>query len=93
MARQGIIIYTPGGYVKVGDWHEPSWLVWQRKTSAYSSKVELFITGDVGEDAYRRAAEPKELFIVRGAGQVGLYDRADLIPWDRLASFFTQHLR
>jgi fermentation-respiration switch protein FrsA (DUF1100 family) len=30
---------------------------------------------------------------VRGAGHVDLYDRVNLIPWDRLTSFFTQHLR
>jgi uncharacterized protein len=58
----------------------------------------LFITGDqahsriFSEHAYSRAAEPKELFIVRGAGHVDLYDRVNLIPWDKLTSFFTQHL-
>jgi fermentation-respiration switch protein FrsA (DUF1100 family) len=40
----------------------------------------LFITGDnahsreFSEEAYRLAAEPKELFIVPGAGHVDLYD-------------------
>jgi uncharacterized protein len=64
-----------------------------------SPRPMLFITGDVShsrefsEDAYQRAAEPKELLIVPGAGHVDLYDRVDLIPWDRLASFFTRHLR
>ena len=63
-----------------------------------SPRPMLFITGDVAhsrefsEDAYRRAAEPKELVIVRGAGHVDLYDRVDLIPFDKLTSFFTQHL-
>jgi fermentation-respiration switch protein FrsA (DUF1100 family) len=63
-----------------------------------SPRPMLFITGDVAhsrefsEDAYRRAAEPKELFIVRGAGHVDLYDRVNLIPFDKLASFFAQHL-
>jgi fermentation-respiration switch protein FrsA (DUF1100 family) len=58
----------------------------------------LFITGDqahskeFSEDAYRRAAEPKELVHVPGAGHVDLYDRVDLIPWDRLETFFTRHL-
>jgi len=64
-----------------------------------SPRPLLFVTGDAAhsrefsEDAYRRAAEPKELHIVPGAGHVDLYDRVDLIPWDRLASFFTRHLR
>jgi uncharacterized protein len=63
-----------------------------------SPRPMLFITGDqahskeFSEDAYRLAAEPKELYIVPGAGHVDLYDRANLIPWDKLASFFNKHL-
>ncbi|TKD47339.1 MAG: alpha/beta hydrolase [Mesorhizobium sp.] len=63
-----------------------------------SPRPLLFIAGDqahsreFSEDAYRRAAEPKELFWVRGANHVDLYDRVDLIPWAKLQSFFTQHL-
>jgi uncharacterized protein len=63
-----------------------------------SPRPMLFITGDqahsreFSEDAYRRAAEPKELHFVRGAGHVDLYDRVDLIPFDKLASFFSRHL-
>lgn len=58
----------------------------------------LFISGDqahsreFSEDAYARAAEPKELVWVAGAGHVDLYDRVDLIPFDRLTSFFGRHL-
>jgi fermentation-respiration switch protein FrsA (DUF1100 family) len=58
----------------------------------------LFITGDqahsreFSEDAYRRAAEPKELHYVAGAGHVDLYDRVNLIPFDKLAAFFNRHL-
>jgi len=63
-----------------------------------SPRPMLFITGDVAhsrefsEDAYRRAAEPKQLVIVPGAGHVDLYDRVNLIPFDRLTAFFTRHL-
>jgi uncharacterized protein len=63
-----------------------------------SPRPMLFISGDqahsreFSEEAYRRAAEPKELVWVRGAGHVDLYDRVDLIPFDKLASFFTRHL-
>lgn len=63
-----------------------------------SPRPMLFITGDsahskeFSEDAYQRAAEPKELYIVPNAGHVDLYDRVNLIPWDKLASFFNQHL-
>ncbi|UFS68255.1 alpha/beta hydrolase (plasmid) [Paracoccus denitrificans] len=44
------------------------------------------------EDAYAAAAEPKELLIIPGANHVDLYDRMDVIPFDRLAAFFGQHL-
>lgn len=63
-----------------------------------SPRPMLFIAGDqahskeFSEDAYKRAAEPKELVWVKGAGHVDLYDRVDLIPWDKLTSFFSQHL-
>ena len=43
--------------------------------------------------AFAGASGSKELFIVPGAGHVDLYDRVNLIPWDKLTSFFTQHLR
>ena len=63
-----------------------------------SPRPMLFITGDqahskeFSEDAYKRAAEPKELYVVPGAGHVDLYDRVTLIPFDKLTSFFNQHL-
>ena len=63
-----------------------------------SPRPLLFIAGDkahsieFSEDAYKFAAQPKELFIVPGAGHVDLYDRVTMIPWDKLASFFTEHL-
>lgn len=63
-----------------------------------SPRAMLFITGDqahsreFSEDAYQRAAEPKELHIVSGAGHVDLYDRVSLIPFDKLTAFFGAHL-
>lgn len=64
-----------------------------------SPRALLFITGEnahsreFSEDAYRLAAEPKELYIVPGAGHVDLYDRVGLIPFDKLEAFFTQYLK
>lgn len=58
----------------------------------------LFVTGseahsrEFSEDAYKRAGQTAELFIVPGAGHVDLYDRANLIPFAKLNSFFDQHL-
>ncbi len=63
-----------------------------------SPRPMLFIAGDqahskeFSEDAYKRAAEPKELYYVKDAGHVDLYDRVDVIPFDKLVSFFRQNL-
>ena len=40
------------------------------------------------ETAYAAAAGPKELVIIPGASHVDLYDRLDVIPFDRLTEFF-----
>lgn len=64
-----------------------------------SPRPLLFITGDqahskeFSEDAYKRAAEPKELYYVAGAVHVDLYDRVELIPFDKLESFFKANLK
>jgi fermentation-respiration switch protein FrsA (DUF1100 family) len=63
-----------------------------------SPRPMLFITGteahsrEFSEDAYKHAAEPKELYGVPGAGHVDLYDRVALIPWAKLTTFFNEHL-
>ena len=64
-----------------------------------SPRPMLFITGEdahsieFSQEAYRLAAEPKELVIVPGAGHVDLYDRTGLIPFDKLEDFFRQSLK
>jgi hypothetical protein len=61
-----------------------------------SPRPILFVTGEharsryYSEDAYERGAEPKELHIVPNAGHVDLYDKTDLIPFDKLETFFTE---
>jgi len=63
-----------------------------------SPRPVLFIAGDqahsieFSQDAYKRAAEPKELFLVPGAGHVDRYDRVNLIPFDKLTDFFRGNL-
>ncbi len=63
-----------------------------------SPRPMLFISGDqahsreFSEDAYRRAGEPKELYWVKDAGHVDLYDRTGLIPFDKLTGFFQKNL-
>ena len=55
-----------------------------------SPRPMLFITGDkahskdFSEEAYKLAGEPKELLIIPNAGHVDLYDKMDLIPFDKL---------
>ncbi|WP_043634654.1 alpha/beta hydrolase [Chromobacterium haemolyticum] len=58
----------------------------------------LFIHGEkahsryFSETAYAAAAQPKELMIIPGAVHTDLYDRVDVIPFDKMMTFFTQHL-
>jgi fermentation-respiration switch protein FrsA (DUF1100 family) len=64
-----------------------------------SPRPMLFIAGEdahsreFSEDAYRLAAEPKQLVMVRSAGHVDLYDRVDLIPFAELTTFFRTNLK
>ncbi|MEX0163596.1 alpha/beta hydrolase [Pseudomonas brassicacearum] len=59
----------------------------------------LFIAGadahsrEFSEEAYKLAGQPKELVIIPGAGHVDLYDRVNLIPFDKLTSFFQSNLK
>ena len=59
-----------------------------------SPRPILFVVGDrahskfFSENAYARAKEPKELFVVEDAEHIDLYDRTDRIPFDKLADFF-----
>lgn len=63
-----------------------------------SPRPILFIHGEkahsryFSETAYENAAEPKELMIIPGASHIDLYDQMDVIPFDKLTSFFKQHL-
>lgn len=45
------------------------------------------------EDIYKAAAEPKKLLIIPGAVHVDLYDKTDIIPFERIETFFKQHLQ
>lgn len=63
-----------------------------------SPRPVLMITGENAHSkfftdaAFEAASEPKELHIVPGAGHVDLYDRVELIPFDKLEAFLTEHL-
>lgn len=63
-----------------------------------SPRPVMFVHGEkshsryFSETAFAAAAEPKELVIIPDANHTDLYDRADKIPFDRIAAFFNQHL-
>lgn len=64
-----------------------------------SPRPMLLIAGEnahsryFSEDIYRNASEPKELMIVPNAVHVDLYDKIDVIPFDKLDNFFTTNLK
>lgn len=59
-----------------------------------SPRPVLFVIGDrahsrfFSEIAYKKAREPKELYVVEDAEHIDLYDRRDRIPFEKLADFF-----
>ncbi len=64
-----------------------------------SPRPVLLIAGEnahsryFSEDAFKAAAQPKELLIVKGANHVDLYDRPDKIPFDKITEFFGKSLK
>ena len=40
------------------------------------------------EDVYEAAADSKEFYVIPDAGHLDLYDKTDLIPFEKLADFF-----
>jgi fermentation-respiration switch protein FrsA (DUF1100 family) len=63
-----------------------------------SPRAVLIIAGEnahsryFSEDAYKAAAEPKALMIIPDAAHVDLYDRPNIIPFDKLEKFFKENL-
>lgn len=64
-----------------------------------SPRAILLIAGEnahsryFSEDVYKEASEPKELMIIPDAVHVDLYDRLDVIPFNKLESFFQEYLK
>ncbi|HEX7076866.1 MAG TPA: alpha/beta hydrolase [Candidatus Eisenbacteria bacterium] len=58
----------------------------------------LLITGEhahsryFSESVYQQATGPKELVVVPRARHIDLYDRTELIPFDKLKKFFSENL-
>lgn len=64
-----------------------------------SPRPILLIVGDraasrfFSEQVYERAAEPKELYVVKDAEHIDLYDRTDRIPFDKISDFLNENLK
>lgn len=64
-----------------------------------SPRPMLLIAGEdahsryLSEDAYKAASEPKELMIIPDAVHVDLYDKIEVIPFNKLETFFNEHLK
>jgi uncharacterized protein len=64
-----------------------------------SPRPVLIIAGEnahsryLSEDAYKAAREPKELVIIPNAVHVDLYDKINIIPFDKLEKFFKDNLK
>ena len=47
-----------------------------------------------GKDAYAKLkGDNKEMMIIPGASHTELYDNTEIIPWDKMESFFNQYLK
>ena len=47
-----------------------------------------------GEDAFKKLkGDNKELMIIPGANHTDLYDRMDVIPFDKIVGFFNKYLK
>jgi fermentation-respiration switch protein FrsA (DUF1100 family) len=64
-----------------------------------SPRPILMIVGDrahskfFSEAVYEKAVEPKELYVVKDAEHIDLYDRIDRIPFDKLENFFKTSIK
>ena len=64
-----------------------------------SPRPILFIVGDrahskfFSENAYAKSLEPKELYTVKDAEHIDLYDRTDRIPFDKIEAFLKSNLQ
>jgi len=100
---------TPRGYHvrslnSNGGWNKTSALSFlNMPILAYSHEIRsavLLVHGEkahsryFSEDAFKKlVGDNKELLIIPGASHTDLYDRVDIIPFDKLTSFFQEYLK
>lgn len=64
-----------------------------------SPRPMLLIVGEnahskyFSEDIYKSVSEPKEILIIPNGVHVDFYDKVDIIPFDKLETFFKQYLK
>ena len=96
--------YHPRSLNSNGGWARTSALSFlNTKLFSYSDEIRsavLMIHGEkahsryFSEDAFKRLkGDNKQLVIIPGASHVDLYDRVDIIPFDRIERFFRDNLR
>lgn len=96
--------YHPRSLNSNGGWNRTSALSFlNTPLLAYAGEIRsavLVIHGEkahsryFSEDAFKRLqGDNKELMIIPGASHVDLYDRVEIIPFDRIESFFRENLR
>ena len=61
----------------------------------HRSIFTIFILGfELNSDAIKKLqGDNKELLIIPGAVHTDLYDRMDIIPFDKIELFFKEHLK
>lgn len=100
---------TPRGYHKRSVASNKGWRVTSALSFmnmpilAYSNEIRtpvLMLHGEkahsryFSEDAFKKlTGNNKELVIIPGANHTDLYDNMDVIPFDKIQAFFTEHLK
>ena len=96
--------YHPRSLNSTGGWNVTSPLsLLNAKLLAYAEEIRsavLVIHGDKAHSCYfsrdafaRLQGDNKELLLIPGAVHTDLYDRMDIIPFDRIEAFYHQYLK
>ena len=96
--------YHPRSLNSTGGWNVTSPLsLLNAKLLAYAEEIRsavLMIHGDKAHSCYfsrdtftRLQGDNKELLLIPGAVHTDLYDRMDIIPFDRIEAFYHQYLK
>lgn len=71
----------------------------QQKIAEISPRPSLIVTGEkahsryMAEKSYDELKDPKELVVVPNATHTDLYDKTNLIPFDKFENFFKENLK